>query len=301
MCWQVGGHNHSLQGHSFLCCFSHYSMVMGSGKLYGNISRADIVSAPQRHPPDLLSSTSLTWDTLTGSIDLILIFLSLILAHGMPVSRPLSVLTPARSGPDAVGSSSSSWVLTMKLSPASSLALSLPMVCQHQGLPMVQYHGPSFAHWVQNLQDGAHQGRAWPSLGYPMVLWTYAAWGFSWSSWLQSSGWDHFLRSAWICTLLTEKLHEWLEREGLLLSKCCLQHPAAVWTGWRLPTLWEMGTCLGTHHTIMVLEDNGIACARVVESPQLGLCHWYAWDRHELSECPSNISLGAQYPKLQKE
>lgn len=158
MCWQVGGHNHSLQGHSFLCCFSHYSMVMGSGKLYGNISRADIVSAPQRHPPDLLSSTSLTWDTLTGSIDLILIFLSLILAHGMPVSRPLSVLTPARSGPDAVGSSSSSWVLTMKLSPASSLALSLPMVCQHQGLPMVQYHGPSFAHWVQNLQDGAHRG-----------------------------------------------------------------------------------------------------------------------------------------------
>lgn len=54
----------------------------------------------------------------------------------------------------------------------------------------------------------------------------------------------------------------------------------------------------------MALGDNRIAYPCLVESriqPQLGLCHWDVQDRHQLSWCPSDISLDAHCLKLQKE
>lgn len=54
----------------------------------------------------------------------------------------------------------------------------------------------------------------------------------------------------------------------------------------------------------MALGDNRIAYPCLMESriqPQLGLCNWDAQDRHQLSWCPSDVSLDAHHLKLQKE
>ena len=70
----------------------------------------------------------------------------------------------------------------------------------------------------------------------------------------------------------------------------------AMW--WQAAGCWrqskEMDRQLVVCVAVMVVVDNRIAYPRCLESciqPQLGLCHWDVWDRHQLSWCPSDISL----------
>ena len=117
-------------------------------------------------------------------------------------------------------------------------------------------------------------GRAWPSLGSPMLLWTCAACGHSWSSWLQSLRWDHFLdQPDFVPSSQRNAMSGWKGKGSLppVLSPTPSCHMDKLQAAGG--SLWEMGTLPGICRATMALGDNGIAYSHVVESrvqPQLG-------------------------------
>lgn len=121
---------------------------------------------------------------------------------------------------------------------------------------------------------------------------------------MKSLGWDHFLDYPYFVPSSQRNATSGWKGKGSL-SPGLSPIPSSYMDRLQAAkgSLWEMGTCLGICRAIMVLGDNGIAYPHVVQShvqPQLGLCHWDARDRHQLSQCPSDISLDVLHPKLQR-